>query len=491
MTAAGLPVADPVEAVPLPSILRHNAAMTLRSVVCLAITGVALLYAGVLPAFAVDGVTIAKTTVTAARADDGLMSATVDVVNNGDEVTLVPPAGVDGNLRCTVSVDPRTVLARQGASLKLTFAPECFPTTVKNASQIRFDLDGDGAMAPVTIKAPADSPSPWIALAVGAASGAASALAFFFWSRNIHGQIRQKRVPASGEVGYDEYVEKRAGAYEKVKEIVNARWDQIWPAGPRPEWDNLPARSYDLGDPVNGLEAKWSLKDSWMANLTAVISAVVAVATSDQLVTAVSGDKPKGPLGVIAIAGLIGVALVATSTTLVKLIGERASEVTVRGLLVSNTLLLGAAVFEIVAVTIAGGYALGAWGDLGKSVGLIGLGLLLAFLAWRYLDEKLEQTLEEGVPASGVPAIPLDEFEKWTVPADDPADPETRNAAAEKRQLLEQRIRTALGQWLSSAAQADTQVGSPWEDTGMSVGEDKWGPTAKPDPEKENSPGLL
>jgi hypothetical protein len=179
-----------------------------------------------------------------------------------------------------------------------------------------------------------------------------------------------------------------------------------------------------------------------MASLTASISAVVAIVSSSQLFTALNQDQPKGPLAVMAVAGLIGVGLVAVANTLAKLIGKPVNEVTVKGIINCSAVLFAAAAFEIVAVSRAAGTAFNVWSSIWGSLTLIVVAALLGRLPWWYLTENLNHALSNGVPVSGVAALPMAEFVTWVVPGEPDA------LRVEKQSLLEQRIRTALGPWL-------------------------------------------
>lgn len=492
------------EGSPVPAIMQH---MTLRLAVS-AMACMAVVFWGASPAFATDGVTVAKSKVTAVRQDDGTIKATVDLVNNQKDQQLTVPREVKNRPGCTLDVPKPELPGYQGTSVDVILSSQCFAD--KGASNVRIDLDGEGdtlPMPPITVLSPVQVVSPWAALWVGAALWVLSFFAFWANAMRIHRRVKNAKVPdpSASDTAADQtkHDQVRAASYLEVQRLVDARWETVKPPNSGLlMWRKLERRAYDATDIVQALAPSWSLKDSWMASVTALISAVVAVGSSSQLFTALNEDQPKGPLAVMALAGLIGVGLVAVANTVVKLIGKPVNEVTVRGLAVAGSALFAAAVFEIVAVTIAAGQAFNAWAGvpkprvqnllsagLVKPVVMIAIAVLLGALSWWYLTEKLEQQLNDGVPLSGVPAIDMAEFATWTVPEPKPNDVAADVARTQAQRLLAERIKTALGPWLNEDGQARTRIGEPWTGNGASIGEDKWGPGgAIPEPDEGAGP---
>lgn len=75
-------------------------------------------------------------------------------------------------------------------------------------------------------------------------------------------------------------------------------------------------------------------------------------------------------------------------------------------------------------------------------------------ISWWFLIKKVRQTLTDGLPESGVPEVPNDALETW-------------HAAVQwEKQLVDQRIRTSFGNWLSPESQPDTKVGTAAPATG-------------------------
>ena len=54
--------------------------------------------------------------------------------------------------------------------------------------------------------------------------------------------------------------------------------------------------TYRFADKVGNLDAGWSFKDSWVANITVASTALIALLTSTEALTAVLGDEPEAAL---------------------------------------------------------------------------------------------------------------------------------------------------------------------------------------------------
>ena len=266
---------------------------------------------------AAGDIIVTTATVSAADAEGGGHSAEVEFINAGAEPFDLQPVN-DGS--CTVTNTSLQFPPRQGTKITLALSG-CF-TSSSDPEVI--DLDGAaGELPPITVKAPVEVQSPWIALWLGLLVAGVGAGGFRLLAGMRHKDIRDGKVPSASGARYALQESWRTAAYLAVQERVNERWTALnYPhqLGWKPA---LAPRTFEMADEVHGLEPTWSLKDSWMTTLTAVVSAAVAVVNSDSLYTALDEDKPKGPLAVLAIAGLIGVALVTVATTVVKLIGGR------------------------------------------------------------------------------------------------------------------------------------------------------------------------
>lgn len=251
-------------------------------------------------------------------------------------------------------------------------------------------------------------------------------------------------------------------AYRRVQTIVAAYATALHMG--ELSWKPLKKRTFELDDKVANLEAGWSLSDAWMSNLTALIGAVVAVASSADLLASLLGDNSKPTALVMAIVGLLSAALIALANTIVKLMGKEVAKVTVRGLVVSTAVVAAAVTLQVVGLGVALGDGLQSWiSGWWTALFVVAMAAMVA-LSMRYLHERAVETLGKGVPESGVPEIPADALESW------------RAEEVWEEQLIDQRIRTAFGDFLSLESQAKTKVGSPVSKTGAYQGAAELGP---------------
>jgi hypothetical protein len=104
-----------------------------------------------------------------------------------------------------------------------------------------------------------------------------------------------------------------------------------------------------LSLPLTGLDKDWSFQDSWAANLTFVATAATGLfATSDTL-TKLLGSSPDGPLGVMAIAGVVAVGLAGAGILITKM-SASSSLPTLRVVVLAATVTLTGAIGQLVVV---------------------------------------------------------------------------------------------------------------------------------------------
>jgi hypothetical protein len=171
--------------------------------------------------------------------------------------------------------------------------------------------------------------------------------------------------------------------------VYLAVFDAIWRlnhdlANPRPR--------IGWGTDLDGLDAKWSFKDSWVANITVGATALIALLGSTAPIKAIVGREPTSELGLIAVAGAIAAVLVTISPLLLRVIGRDLKIPTVGGTLVAGALVLVGSLFQIGAVTIqAARLSEREWVQFGVLIGGLLVGLIVAIYAARSLASLMDE----------------------------------------------------------------------------------------------------
>ena len=205
-------------------------------------------------------------------------------------------------------------------------------------------------------------------------------------------------------------------------------------------------KDFGLKSDVAHLEAGWSFKDSWVANLTLASTGFVALATSVDALTALLGEEPKAALAVATVAGLVSAAVIALANGVVKIFGESTAKVTVAGLLVSSAMVVFAATFQVVTVGLAVEGALTESAAQGLTIATMIL-VLLAVVG--YAGTSIYQTVSNGA-ADDVPAIPEDAGEAW-------------HAESEwQKTLVADRIRSLFKKWLAEDQSNEEGAALAW-----------------------------
>ncbi|GAA4401681.1 hypothetical protein GCM10023168_11520 [Fodinibacter luteus] len=353
---------------------------------------VALALAG-MPAAAADLVVDAKTVAT--RGDDGVPTATIAVINTGpDAVTLSPSA--------------------------------------------------DAGVLPATVVSPPqDEPSNWAPLWWGIFVGLllAVTVALRGWTEREGAESAERHPTAQA---------KRNAAYRDVQQIVGARMRGLV-AEELPWKPALEPPVYGLRSVVGNLEAGWSFKDSWVSNITVASTALVALLGSADALTAVLGEEPEAALGVMTVAGLVSAALVGIANTVLKLVGERVTDVTVGGLILSTGIVVFAAGLQVWTVAVAAMDSVG-WGAAG--VGTLLLALVVTAALGAYGFRSLGEAVRRGVSTS-LPAVPETALTDWAAPQ------------GWQRMIVAARIRAEYADWLEPPAGDAVADGHPrvptWE----------------------------
>lgn len=383
---------------------------------------------------------------------EGVTSAAVRLINTGGKQQELPevPKVVNRHTCVPSLIDEknRTLPARATTSVSVIFPDGCFT----HKAELMVDLDADSApesLPPVTIKAPG-SPTllPWRALGVGAVVGVAACLI----------------VAISGVVGWraarkdirNKENDRRA-AYRRVTDMVNDRLRELRD-DPNYEanWKPYKAPRFGPGDKIGQLAAGWSLKDSWVSNLTIGTTALVAIATSIDAFTAFLGAAPKAAFAVMSVAGLISGLIIALAITLSKVFGKKAEELTVAGCLIATSLTAGAALLQTGTLGAGAAVAFGMpanWlegaGYSPLAVVALAVAAIVATVLTIYACRSLYAIILNGCP-DNVPTIPEDALKAWAV------DPASRW----QKWYVEQRIRTAFRTWLDDDGTPTTPVGS-------------------------------
>ena len=352
------------------------------------------------PAFA-DGLVVDGTSVDASESE-GDFTAKISLINTGDEdVTL--PEKVALTDSCMAKVSDRTIGGRRSGSVTLTFDEECFG----DAESIEADLDGTDPLPGITIKKP-DDEHDWLPMGISAAVALVIAVIVgavgVSMVEKVDAQRKARNDPDSEEGG------KREAAFETLRDQVDLRVADLPGSGLSWKTSLPPPDDYKLGSEVQGLEAGWSFKDSWAANLTVATTAFVALLNSADTLTAVLGEKPEAALGMMTVAGLISAALIAVANTVAKLVGDSTSKVTTGGLILSTSLVVFAAGLQI--GTVGGTTLTLVDGQLAQAIVIlltVGVG---AVLVW-YALATTYSTLKAGAPDAPLPVIPPDALEAW------------------------------------------------------------------------------
>ncbi|MGO4255022.1 hypothetical protein [Marmoricola sp. RAF53] len=378
-----------------------------------------------------DELVVDGTSVDATGTADGY-TAKIALLNPGRASVTLDPDAVEGPDGCAVQIEGGRVAGQATGSVTLTLGKSCF----EDVDELKVDLDGDESMPAVTIKKPAEE-SNWLPLWISAGAGLAAALLVALVGDTMVTTIdrENKAKVATGQEALD-----RAAAYDRVRTRVDARVGALG-LGVTLPWEPAlpPPADFETDSEVLGLEAGWSFQDSWAANLTVATTAVVALVTSADTLTALLGDEPKAAIGVMTVAGLVSAAVIAVANTVAKLVGDSTAVVTVRGLILSTSLVVFAAGLQVGTV---GGSALTLVdGWLPRTLVALLTAALAVVLLW-YAFGSLQTTLSAGAPGSPVPVVPDDAFDAWDATED-----------WEKGVVLD-RIEKTYAAWLAQPAAA-------------------------------------
>jgi hypothetical protein len=377
------------------------------------------------PSAGADVIVVDGTSVDATAGDDAF-TADLKLFNVGAEpVSLSPTLEISPD--CTATVKPTVLDAVQSTKVTLTFDEACFGESKSLVADIDATATTNGPLPAITIKKP-DPARDWAPLQRGAGVGLAVAgvylLVFLFLKFEANNRLC---LMDAGEAH-----EERVKDYQNVKDLVDARMAEL-DVDRRLTWKPLqPPEIITLRSEVVALEAGWSFKDSWVANLTVATGALFALATSVDALTALLGDEPKGALGVMTVTGLVSAIIIAVANTVVKLLGKSTAAVTVAGLLVSSTLVVFAASMQTVTVGIAVSDLID--DDRAADVARFLTFAVTVVLAW-YAVSAVSDSLNKTA-ADSLPTVPADALTAWKA-----------TTAGESRIVIDQ-IRSTYATWL-------------------------------------------
>jgi len=105
------------------------------------------------------------------------------------------------------------------------------------------------------------------------------------------------------------------------------------------------------GTPLSSLEKSWSLKDSWVSNITLGTALITGVFGSTEAVTAILGEDAKTALAKVIVGSAIAAGLVAVGPLILAATQTNKEKFTVGGLFLATTVVLGGALGELWVVT--------------------------------------------------------------------------------------------------------------------------------------------
>ena len=150
-------------------------------------------------------------------------------------------------------------------------------------------------------------------------------------------------------------------------------------------------------------------------------------------------------MGVMTVAGLVSAVLIALAVTATRLVGKSMSAVSVRGLVLSTALVVGAAVLQVVTVGLSAVHL------VDQSFVVFApalLTLVVVITVMVYAQRLLSETLTNGVDTK-VPAIPPDVLVVGVL--------RMSSASGEGG---EQRIKNAFAEWLEPESQPNCDFGT-------------------------------
>lgn len=354
------------------------------------------------------------------------------------EIRLAPT--VADQPGCSVTALPESVAAGRRAAVTFTFAAGC-----DTANGVTLAIAGTTAAGPPLVVAKAPSGAATLSgLALGFGLSALALLALAVWAakvlQGVQGELKSGTVQTRIDKDYERLLQRIKDAFEAAGKPQPGK-NQIPTKPPLPE---MKAKA----ELVN-LEAGWSFKDSWVANLNLGSAAFVALVASSDVLTAVLGIEPKKGLGVMTIAAGCAALLVALSSALVKVVGKNLKKPTVAGLLGSAALVLFGTNGQIWVIAVE---ALRLFPSTPWRVAIVTLALAVTGLVGWYGVRSIASLVRQGLSLAD-PAEPSAEVQAaWImVGADAQAPREIRLSPLEVSQIIDTYSKTPPGKAPKSA----------------------------------------
>ena len=181
--------------------------------------------------------TVVDQRVTAEKGDDGVVTASIEVINTGPDAVPLRPVVVPAKPTCHLTPDPTTAGAGQVTTVTVTIPKGCFD----DSTPMAVDLDGvarSQTMPATVVAAPKDDPNDWAPLWWGLLAGVLMAGTVGLRGWTEHEAAQQEAMTPKGLAG-------RERAYLEVKRIVNVRTDAL--SLPELPWKPLPPPTYGPG----------------------------------------------------------------------------------------------------------------------------------------------------------------------------------------------------------------------------------------------------
>ena len=306
------------------------------------------------PAAAVDLI-LDSGPITAKALDDGQHEAEVQVLNTGSSVINFG-ASIPTDAGCTVTPSLSTLEPGRRSTTKLTLSRGC---EVDKGTDVTLTLAG-GTPASISVKIdpPTKQTKPeWEILtqaavpALLAAIGIPLGMAVGLSRMNSATRLEERKAKRLKEKQFERERQNQA----RAEKGHTAAGDELLSLSKTGDPDDaLYAGRIGWSSELDQLGSTWSFKDSWISNVTLGASALVLLLAASDILEAVLGEKPKGALGIIAVAAGLSAFLVGLGPLLVKAIGRKTSVPTVLGVTAAGAVVAAGSLFQISAITLQG-----------------------------------------------------------------------------------------------------------------------------------------
>lgn len=332
-----------------------------------------------------------------ASATAGGYEAEITLLNTGDApITL--PSTLEVSEDCTLTVGRTAIPPNRSSAVTLTIPEACFPD---GTTEIQAELDPSVQAITITAPEPPDL-SDWTPLWVGLVAGVLVALGMLSWcaSRLLNAEPALEPIDSTGGTT------EQSPAYDTAKNLIDAKLDEL--GEPPFDWKPLRRVPIRANRPLQGFDSTWSLQDSVVSTATVGVTGVLALLSSTDLLTAILGEEPSPTVAVMAVSGLVNVAVIGIAAALVRLLGG--SGVTVRAMMTGCILVVLAGVAQVVTVGVGAAVI---FDEIPWLVATVAAAtVLLAVLVVLQTGRGIKQMLATGV-RDDLPAIPREARTAW------------------------------------------------------------------------------